>query len=146
MSSADLGAVLLLSNGHGEDLSGSLLARALREQGVAVEALPLVGHGEPYRQADIRVLGRTRSYSTGGLGYTSLLGQLTELLQGQPLYFLRRLGLLLLQRQRFALVVAVGDLLPVLGAWLSGAPAAVSPPPDRERDCPGSAPAGATDC
>ena len=125
MSSAGLGPVLLLSNGHGEDLSGALLARALREQGVAVEALPLVGHGEPYRQADIRVLGRTRSYSTGGLGYTSFLGQLTELLQGQPLYFLRRLWLLLRQRQRFALVVAVGDLLPVLGAWLSGAPAAV---------------------
>ena len=120
-----LGPVLLLSNGHGEDLSGSLLARALSERGVAVEALPLVGHGEPYRQAGIPVLGRTRSYSTGGLGYTSALGQLTELLQGQPLYFAQRLWLLRRLRQRFALVVAVGDLLPVLGAWLSGVPAAV---------------------
>ena len=92
---------------------------------MAVEALPLVGHGEPYRQAGIPVLGRTRSYSTGGLGYTSFLGQLTELLQGQPLYFLQRLWLLRRLRQRFALVVAVGDLLPVLGAWLSGGPAAV---------------------
>ena len=117
--------VLLLSNGHGEDLSGSLLGRALRERGVAVAALPLVGHGGPYRQAGIPVLGRTRSYSTGGLGYTSFLGQLTELLQGQPLYFLRRLWLLQRLRQRFSLVVAVGDLLPVLAAWLSGAPAAV---------------------
>jgi uncharacterized protein (TIGR03492 family) len=119
------GPVLLLSNGHGEDLSGSLLACALRARGVAVEALPLVGHGAPYRQAGIAVLGRTRSYSTGGLGYTSLRGQLTELLQGQPLYLLRRLGLLLRQRRRFALVVAVGDLLPVLGGWLSGRPVAV---------------------
>ncbi|MEB3184441.1 MAG: lipid-A-disaccharide synthase-related protein [Cyanobacteriota bacterium] len=117
--------MLLLSNGHGEDLSGSLLARALQARGVAVAALPLVGHGGPYRQAGIAVLGRTRSYSTGGLGYTSWRGQLTELLQGQPLYLLRRLGLLLLLRRRFALVVAVGDLLPVLGGWLSGRPVAV---------------------
>ena len=121
----ELGPVLLLSNGHGEDLSGSLLGRALQARGVEVEALPLVGHGVPYRQAGIAVLGRTRSYSTGGLGYTSWRGQLTELLQGQPLYLLQRLGLLLRQRHRFALVVAVGDLLPVLGGWLSGRPVAV---------------------
>ena len=119
------GPVLLLSNGHGEDLSGSLLARTLQQQGIAVEALPLVGHGEPYRRAGIAVLGRTRSFSTGGLGYTSFLGQLTELFQGQPLYFLKRLGLLVRQRRRFALVVAVGDLLPVLGGWLSGRTTAV---------------------
>ena len=125
MSTARIGPVLLLSNGHGEDLSGSLVAKALLERGVSVEALPLVGHGEPYRQSGIPVLGRTRTYSTGGLGYTSALGQLTELLQGQPLYFLRRLWLLRQQRRRFALVVAVGDLLPVLGAWLGGVPTAV---------------------
>ncbi len=119
------GPVLLLSNGHGEDLSGSLLAAALTQRGIAVQALPLVGHGEPYRQAGITVLGRTRSYSTGGLGYTSFLGQLTELLQGQPLYFLRRLWLLQRLRRRFALVVAVGDLLPVLGVWLGRGPSAV---------------------
>ncbi len=125
MSRSGIGPVLLLSNGHGEDLSGSLVAKALRERGISVEALPLVGHGEPYRQAGIPVLGRTRTYSTGGLGYTSALGQLTELLQGQPLYFLQRLWLLRQQRRRFALVVAVGDLLPVLGAWLGGLPSAV---------------------
>ena len=117
--------VLLLSNGHGEDLSGSLLASALRRRGVAVEALPLVGHGEAYRRTGIPVLGRTRSFSTGGLGYTSLRGQLTELLQGQPLYLLQRLALLLRLRRRYSLVVAVGDLVPALGAWLSRRASAV---------------------
>jgi uncharacterized protein (TIGR03492 family) len=117
--------VLLLSNGHGEDLSGALLASALQLRGVAVEALPLVGHGDPYRRQGIAVLGHTRSYSTGGLGYTSLAGQLTELLQGQVLYLLRRLALLRRRRQRYGLVVAVGDVVPLLGAWLSGRPAAM---------------------
>ena len=117
--------VLLLSNGHGEDLSGALLAAALQRLGLAVEALPLVGHGDPYRRQGIAVLGHTRSYSTGGLGYTSLAGQLTELLQGQVLYLLGRYALLRRHRRRYALVVAVGDIVPLLGAWLSGRPTAM---------------------
>ncbi len=87
--------ILLLSNGHGEDLSGALIGRALAERGLTVEALPLVGHGRAYEQAGIRRRGRTREYSTGGLGYTSAFGRLTELVQGQVIYLLSRLLLLL---------------------------------------------------
>ena len=90
--------VLLLSNGHGEDLSGALVACQLIQMGIAVEALPLVGHGTSYRQLGIHVLGRTRNCSTGGLGYTSLAGRIAELLEGQMLYVLNRL--LLLRRRR----------------------------------------------
>ncbi len=115
--------MLLLSNGHGEDLSGALLALELRQRGVSVEALPLVGHGQAYRQAGIPVLGPTRDFSTGGLGYTSLGGRLTELREGQYLDLLRRLGHLRGRHDR--LIVAVGDLLPVLVAWLYRRPALV---------------------
>ncbi|MCS5697463.1 lipid-A-disaccharide synthase-related protein [Cyanobium sp. FGCU-52] len=117
--------VLLLSNGHGEDLSGSLLARLLLERGVTVAALPLVGHGRAYRQAGVPVLGSTREFSTGGLGYTSLAGRLTELIQGQVLYMLGKAWQLWRHRRRFDLVVAVGDVVPLVGAWLTGLPAAV---------------------
>ena len=117
--------VLLLSNGHGEDLSGAALGSQLRQRGVAVEALPLVGHGQAYRQAGIPVLGPTRDFSTGGLGYTSLAGRLTDLLEGQFTYVLRLLGRLWRRRLRYRLVVAVGDLVPVLGAWLTGQESAV---------------------
>lgn len=115
--------LLLLSNGHGEDLSGALLGRELRQRGLTVDALPLVGHGHAYRQAGIPVLGTTREFSTGGLGYTSLSGRLTELREGQYLDLLRRLGSL--RRRRDQLIVAIGDLLPVLVAWLSRRPAVV---------------------
>jgi uncharacterized protein (TIGR03492 family) len=117
--------VLLLSNGHGEDLSGAKIAEALLARGIAVEALPLVGHGRPYRQAGVPVLGRTRECSTGGLGYTSLAGQLREIGEGQWTYLLGRLLWLARHRRRFQRVVGVGDLLAVLGAWLGGPEAAV---------------------
>ena len=117
--------VLLLSNGHGEDLSGARIAQALMAQGLAVEALPLVGHGRPYRQAGVPVIGRTRECSTGGLGYTSVQSQLREIREGQWTYLVARLLWLLRQRRRYALVVAVGDVLPVLGAWWSRRPAVV---------------------
>jgi uncharacterized protein (TIGR03492 family) len=120
-----LSGVLLLSNGHGEDLSGALVARELLERGVTVAALPLVGHGRAYRHAGVPVLGTTREFSTGGLGYTSLTGRLTELIQGQVLYMLGKAWQLWRHRRRFDLVVAVGDVVPLVGAWLTGRPATV---------------------
>lgn len=114
--------ILLISNGHGEDLSGSLIGQELLASGAEVAALPLVGHGHAYQQAGVPVLGRTRTYSTGGLGYTSLAGRLTELFQGQVTYVIRRLVLFLTQSRRFDLVVVIGDVLPVLAAWLSCRP------------------------
>ena len=100
--------LLLLGNGHGEDLSGALLGRSLSEQGHDVQALPLVGQGNPYRTAGIPLLGRTREYSTGGIGYTSLRGRLTELMQGQLLHLLLLLLRLLRLAHRFDLIVVVG--------------------------------------
>ena len=117
--------ILLLSNGHGEDLSGALIGQALQQQGVAVEALPLVGHGRAYQQAGISCRGRSREYSTGGLGYTSLIGRLTELVQGQVLYLLSRLLLLMRIARHYDLILVVGDVIPVLLAWLSRRPSAV---------------------
>ncbi len=117
--------ILLISNGHGEDLSGALLGQALNARGVAVEALPLVGHGGAYREAGLPVVGPTRDFSTGGLGYTSLRGRLTELWQGQLPYLLGRLRAVWRHRHHCDGVVAVGDVLPVLAAWFTNRPMAV---------------------
>ncbi|KZR83814.1 hypothetical protein MITS9509_03237 [Synechococcus sp. MIT S9509] len=119
-----MGRLLLLSNGHGEDLSGALLGQALQSEGHAVDALPLVGKGQPYRDAGIALIGGTQEFSTGGLGYTSLRGRLTELLQGQVVYLLRRLLRLLRIAHRYDQVVVIGDVIPVMAAWLCRRPVA----------------------
>ena len=116
--------LLLLSNGHGEDLSGALLGQALKARGHKVEALPLVGRGNPYSEAAIPLVGRTREFSTGGLGYTTFRGRLTELIQGQVIYLLRRLLRLLRNAGRYDLVVVIGDVIPVMAAWLCHRPVA----------------------
>ena len=116
--------ILLLSNGHGEDLSGALLAQELQQQGHSVQALPLAGLGSAYQKAGVPLLGRSHEFSTGGIGYTSLKGRLTELLQGQVLYLLRRLIRLMRHRRRFDLILVVGDVIPVIAAWLSHRPVA----------------------
>lgn len=116
--------LLLLSNGHGEDLSGALLGQALKAQGHSVEALPLVGRGNPYSEAAIPLVGRTREFSTGGLGYTTFRGRLTELIQGQVIYLLSRLLRLLRNAGRYDLVVVIGDVIPVMAAWLCHRPVA----------------------
>ncbi len=117
-----MGRLLLLSNGHGEDLSGALLGQALQSKGHVVEALPLVGKGQPYQESGIALIGGTQEFSTGGLGYTSLRGRMTELLQGQVVYLLRRLLRLLRIASRYDQVVVIGDVIPVMAAWLSRRP------------------------
>jgi len=120
-----LSRVLFLSNGHGEDLSGSLLAEELKEKGYLVDALPLVGTGSFYSKKGIRIIGKTQVFRTGGIGYTSLKGRLMEIFEGQFIYLLKMLFRLMLLRRNYDLLVVVGDVVPVFAAWLSSIPTIV---------------------
>ena len=81
--------ILILSNGHGEDLSGSLIAKQLVKSGYYVDALPIVGTGTHYEKENIKRIGKTREFSTGGIGYNSFKGRLTEILGGEIFYLLK---------------------------------------------------------
>ena len=111
--------ILVLSNGHGEDLSGSLLARKLVENGHKVDAIPLVGNGIYYQKEEISIIGKTKEFNTGGLGYNSLKGRISDLFNGQVFYFIRKLFLTLLISSRYDYFLVVGDVVPILFAWLA---------------------------
>ena len=85
--------ILILSNGHGEDLSGSLIAKQFVKSGYSVHALPIVGKGNHYEKEKIKIIGKTKEFSTGGIGYNSFKGRFTEILEGEILYLLKRLYL-----------------------------------------------------
>ena len=100
------------------------MGKAFKKLGHEVKALPLVGHGEAYLNAGLKVLGKTKSFSTGGMGYTSLRGRILELIQGQIIYLIKRIYLLFSISSKYDLLVVVGDVLPITVAWLTGLPVA----------------------
>ena len=100
------------------------MGKAFKKLGHEVTALPLVGHGEAYLNVGLKVLGKTKSFSTGGMGYTSLRGRILELIQGQIIYLIKRIYLLFSISSKYDLLVVVGDVLPITVAWLTGLPVA----------------------
>ncbi len=111
--------ILVISNGHGEDLSGSLLAKRLISFGNQVDALPIVGHGNSYLKENITIVGKTRLFGTGGLGYNSLKGRLGDLVNGQITYFFKKLLLTYSVRKKYDVFLTVGDIVPIFFAWFS---------------------------
>ena len=111
--------ILLLSNGHGEDLSGSLLAKYLIKKGDLVDALPIVGDGENYKKVNIRIIGKTKKFRTGGIGYNSFKGRMIEIFGGQIIYFLKKLYLSYKLRNKYDFYLVIGDIVPVFFAWLA---------------------------
>ena len=105
---------LFLSNGHGEDFSGALLAKELKENGYSVDSIPLVGSGSFYSKFGISIIGKTKVFNTGGLGYTTLKGRIQELIDGQLIYLLKILLRLILVRRKYDFLVVIKDVVPII--------------------------------
>jgi len=112
-----LSKILVLSNGHGEDLSGSLIAKQFVKSGYTVNALPIVGKGNHYEKEKIKIIGKTKEFSTGGIGYNSFKGRLNEIFGGEIFYLLRKLYLTYKLRKNYDYFFVVGDIVPVFFAW-----------------------------
>ena len=110
--------ILILSNGHGEDLSGSLIAKEFVRCGHVVNALPIVGKGNHYEREKIKIIGKTKEFRTGGIGYNSFKGRLTEIFGGETFYLLKRLYLTYKIRKKYDYFFVVGDIVPVFFAWV----------------------------
>lgn len=113
--------LLALSNGHGEDQIALRILQQLQSQGLEVAALPIVGEGHAYRQNRIPIVAPVQVMPSGGFIYMDRW-QLVRDLRG---------GLLSLTWQQLQVVrswgrqgnpiLAVGDIVPLLFAWGSGA-------------------------
>lgn len=117
--------LLCLSNGHGEDAIAMRILRQVQNQPQAPEmaVLPLVGQGLAYQKLPgVPIIGPVQSMPSGGFIY----------MDGQQLWRDLRSGLLQLTWQQLQtvrtyaqkgwVILAVGDILPMLMAWWSGAP------------------------
>ena len=121
------GRLLVLSNGHGEDLIGLRVLEALHRRcpTLEIQVLPLVGEGTAYTAGEqagvLRRVGPRQALPSGGFSNQSLRGLLADLASGVLGLSLRQWRLV----RRWGLqgdpILAVGDLLPLLLAWSSGA-------------------------
>ncbi|MBM5788382.1 MAG: sugar synthetase [Cyanobacteria bacterium M_DeepCast_200m_mx_001] len=122
------GRLLVLSNGHGEDLIALRVLQALlrRHPQLEIAVLPLVGEGNAYapleRVGALRRIGPRRSLPSGGFSNQSLRGLLSDLGAGVLTLSWRQWRLVRRWGRSGDPVLAVGDLLPLLLAWASGAP------------------------
>ena len=127
--------LLILSNGHGEDLIALRVIGALHRllPDLELQVLPLVGEGNSYGKAEamgmLRQVGPRQSLPSGGFSNQSLRGLLRDLGAGLPLLFAKQTQLVRRWGERGDPILAVGDLLPLALAWAAAAGSASSAPP-----------------
>ncbi|MFZ9952788.1 MAG: lipid-A-disaccharide synthase-related protein [Vulcanococcus sp.] len=121
------GRLLVLSNGHGEDLIALRVLEALHRRcpDLEIQVLPLVGEGSAYASAEragvLRRVGPRQALPSGGFSNQSLRGLLADLASGVLGLSLRQWCLVRRWGRQGDPLLAVGDLLPLLMAWSSGA-------------------------
>ena len=114
--------LLVLSNGHGEDVIATrIIERLLQETELEIRALPIVGQGHAYQKPGISIVGRVQQMPSGGFIYQG----------GSPLWQDLRGGLVRLTLEQIKSVrqwgkaggkiLAVGDIVPLLYGWVSQA-------------------------
>jgi uncharacterized protein (TIGR03492 family) len=116
--------LLCLSNGHGEDVIAVRILQELQQHATAPElaALPLVGEGRAYTQLDIPIIGSVQTMPSGGFVYMEGRQLLRDLRGGLLQLTLAQIKAIRRWSKRGGVILAVGDIVPLLFAWLSGAP------------------------
>lgn len=115
--------LLCLSNGHGEDVIATRIVQELQQQTVPPEvvALPIVGEGRAYTQLGIPILGPVQVMPSGGFIYMDRRELLRDLQGGLVQLAWQQLKVARAWAMQGGKILAVGDIVPLLFAWLSGA-------------------------
>lgn len=114
--------ILFVSNGFGEDRIASTVAKRWLRAKAELWAMPIVGEGSALRAAGAAIVGPTRSMPSGGFILRSPRALFADLYHGLLGLTIRQILAMRAMRGQVDLVVAVGDVVPLYFAWLSGAP------------------------
>jgi uncharacterized protein (TIGR03492 family) len=113
--------VLFISNGHGEDLSASLILKALRSTHPQLEiaAMPLVGQGNAYRNLGAEIIGPTGSLPSGGFINSDRMELVKDVRAGLlPLLWQQIQAIRSYSREHTA-IFAVGDVVALVSAYIT---------------------------
>ena len=104
--------ILLVSNGHAEDLAASAIGAELRKilPEFTLKAIPLVGLGKAYDDRGIENLGLSKTLPSGGFAKEGLIYLLQDLWAGLLQILFQQAALLNREGKKADLVLAVGDV------------------------------------
>ena len=120
--------LLCLSNGHGEDAIALRILRALQfldpspGEVPEIAALPLVGEGHTYANANIPVVGPVKAMPSGGFIYMDNQQLMRDVKGGLVSLTLDQIKTIKQWGKCGGGILAVGDVVPLSFAWLSGVP------------------------
>ena len=112
--------LLIVSNGHGEDIIGAALAQELAALGYTPQAVPLVGRGGAYEKAGFEVLGPRRELPSGGFTARSLANLWADLRAGWFSMSLKHYQSVRKAATEVSATLVVGDVYALLVASLFG--------------------------
>ena len=114
--------LLCLSNGHGEDVIAVRIIEALRRESQQIEivALPIVGDGSAYQRSRIPLLTPGQTMPSGGFIYMDARELWRDVRGGLLSLTLAQLKAVQRWGKEGGMILAVGDIVPLLFAWLSG--------------------------
>ena len=114
--------ILFISNGHGEDLNGSLIAQSLRslQDDWKIDSFPIVGEGKSYRNKNITIVSPLQAMPSGGIFYLNPLNFLQDLFSGLIGLTIKQIRTINQIKNNYDFVVAVGDVVPLTFAYLTG--------------------------
>ncbi|GEM82269.1 lipid-A-disaccharide synthase-related protein [Meiothermus hypogaeus] len=114
--------IVVVSNGHGEDIIGAVLAWELQRLGYALQAVPLVGRGQAYEQAGFAVLGPRQEMPSGGFALQSPAAVWADLKAGWVSMSLAHYRAVKEAAREAAATLVVGDVYALLVGHFMGRP------------------------
>lgn len=114
--------LLVISNGHGEDIIAVRIIEQLKLifDNLEITALPIVGEGYAYKKSDIPIAGKVKTMPSGGFVYMSKDRFLSDIQGGLLQLSLEQLKVVRQYGRTQNTILAVGDIVPLLFARLSG--------------------------
>ena len=113
--------LLCLSNGHGEDIIAVRILQELRQSTqINITALPLVGEGRAYTQLGIPLIGSVQAMPSGGFIYMDGRQLVRDVRGGLIQLTLEQIKAVRSWAKQGGVILAVGDIVPLLFAWASG--------------------------
>ena len=115
--------LLVLSNGHGEDVIATRIVEQLQLLAPKLElaALPIVGEGYAYRQLKIPLAGRVQHMPSGGFISMESVRLWQDIQAGLVKLTREQIKIVRQWGKSGGVILAVGDIVPLFYAWLSKA-------------------------